>query len=280
MGFEWASLNPVTVGATLLSGGAELWEGHRNRRAQREINDQNAQLQREFARMGITWRVEDARRAGIHPLAALGASGASASPSYQLGAPDDSVSRGIHNMGQNLSRSMKATLSPQERLENEYRLENMRLNNELLRGQVIRDRQPGNPPLPSGGTDNFIGGQGDSGTMLVVPSKRTAHAPGRPAQEAGARPDVSYSRTDSGLVPVIPQGLSESMEDDTVGKILWRIRNQVMPNLSGRGAPPKSQLPNGYNHWRWDKLTQEWRPAKNNKRSFGREIYEKFRYGR
>lgn len=275
-----SSINPIAVATSIGEIGAGLYEGHRNRGQQRDINNANAALQREFAKMGITWRVEDAKRAGIHPLAAIGAVGASASPSFQLGEKDEALSRGLSNMGQNISRSMRATQNPQERLETAYRLENMRLNNEMLKAQIDQVSRPDNPPLPTGGTDNFIGGQGDSGVMLVVPSKRVSHAPGRPAQEAGARPDVSYSRTDDVLVPVIPEGLAESMEDDTVGKILWRIRNQIAPNVTGRGAPPKSQLPPGYHYWRWDKFKQGWSPARRSWRPFGREVYEKFRYGR
>ena len=35
--------------------------------------DQQSDLQREFAQNGIRWKVADAEAAGIHPLAALGA---------------------------------------------------------------------------------------------------------------------------------------------------------------------------------------------------------------
>ena len=44
----------------------------------REQFDRNEALQREFAQNGIRWRAADARAAGLHPLAALGSSGASA----------------------------------------------------------------------------------------------------------------------------------------------------------------------------------------------------------
>lgn len=40
----------------------------------------NANLQKEFAQNSIQWKVQDAMKAGLHPLAALGASGYSASP--------------------------------------------------------------------------------------------------------------------------------------------------------------------------------------------------------
>lgn len=277
-------LSPVALAGTALSlgrdiGGAyfEHQENKDAREAQERVNRENAALQREFAQMGITWKVEDARRAGIHPLAALGASTQGATPSFQVGETDRSRSNLIRNMGQDISRSMVATMTPQERAEGILRLERMGLENQLIRKQLDQT----GPPMPSGGTDNFMGGQGDSGVMLVEPSRRVSHAPGRPAQEAGARPDVSYSRSDTGLVPVIPQGLSESMEDDLIGKLFWRIRNQVKPNLMGSGKPPKSQLPPGAQDWRFDRFNQEWRPYRHDwkKRSFLRETYDKFRYG-
>lgn len=40
----------------------------------------NEQLQREFAQHGVTWRVEDAKRAGIHPVFALQGGGAAFAP--------------------------------------------------------------------------------------------------------------------------------------------------------------------------------------------------------
>lgn len=244
----------------LITEGLRFWGEHEEakntRDAQAGVDERNAALQREFAQMGIQWKVEDAKKAGIHPLAALGATTQGASPSFQM-------SGAMPHPGQNISRAIRSTQNAQERLEGELRLENMRLQNTLLTKQILEaSSRPGNPPMPTAGTDNFIDGQGDSGTMLVVPSKRVAHAPGRPAQEAGARPDVSFSRSDTGLVPVIPEGLSESMEDDMVGKILWRIRNQVMPNFTGEGAPPTSQLPQGADRWRWDHVRQQWYPAK------------------
>lgn len=269
-------LGAIAGGLTGFAG--DLYQGHLNRKHDKAVNAQNAELQRQFAQMGITWRVQDAQRAGIHPLAALGASGASASPSYQIGSSDNAYS----NLGQNLSRAMGSTMNSQDRIETKLRNEHLQLQNDFLRAQINSiNNTPQNPPMPTGGTDNFIGGQGDSGTMLVVPAKRTSHAPGRPAQEAGARPDVSYSRTDTGLVPVIPEGLSESMEDDTVGKILWRIRNQIQPNFGLSRTPPKSQLPPWSREWRWDTFSQEWQPAPTyygKGKSIGRKIWDNFRY--
>lgn len=42
--------------------------------------DKNIAFQKEFAQHGVRWRVEDAKAAGVHPMYALGASGAAFAP--------------------------------------------------------------------------------------------------------------------------------------------------------------------------------------------------------
>ena len=54
-----------------------------NWRRQQEMNRQNYLAQKEFYQNSIQWRKQDAIQAGINPIYALGASGASFSPSFQ-----------------------------------------------------------------------------------------------------------------------------------------------------------------------------------------------------
>jgi len=70
-------------------------------RSQSRANEQNTELQREFAQNGIRWKVEDAKAAGLHPLFALGGSGATYTPAVQP------VFNGAE-LGQNLSRAAQA----------------------------------------------------------------------------------------------------------------------------------------------------------------------------
>lgn len=273
------------AGASLVG---DLIQGEENRDAAEEANQrslevarENMRAQREFAQHGIRWRVEDAIAAGLHPLAALGSNGANYNPVAVSVMPETSeVAGSFSRFGQNLSRAYQATATAEERTASKLRLENMQLQNDLLRSQISSINSPNNPPMPVGGSSNFVPGQGDSGVMLVKPSERTASQPGRPAQEMGWRPDVGFSRTDTGLVPVIPQGLSESLEDDLVGKILWRLRNQVSPNFGGSTRPMREQLPRGAREWRWDRFKQEWAPIYGGEKSFGHRLYEDFRYAR
>lgn len=65
--------NPWKEGKDFLTGAWNDWTGKSNTEA-------NIQQQREFAQKGIRWRVSDAKKAGIHPLFALGANTASFSP--------------------------------------------------------------------------------------------------------------------------------------------------------------------------------------------------------
>lgn len=138
-------------------------------------------LQREFAQSGIKWRVDDARAAGIHPLAALGAGGASFStPSVSVGGGGGvsagggsvggfsgsqmggvpSASNLMAGMGQDITRAIMATRSAQERdaafeqTVKDMQLQNMALKNDLIASQVGRLRSgqvgPGMPTDPPG----------------------------------------------------------------------------------------------------------------------------------
>lgn len=65
---------PIGIGTAILgSAGLNLLGGYLGSKSASDANQSNAELQREFAQHGIRWKVADAKAAGIHPLAALGA---------------------------------------------------------------------------------------------------------------------------------------------------------------------------------------------------------------
>lgn len=254
----------IPVVGDVLGGIGSIIAGDRASDAAESASKLNYKMQHEFAKLGLRWRVEDAKAAGLHPMAALGASPASASP---VGVFDDqgaSTAESLGKMGQNISRSVHAALSTEEREINAIKIQSAKLDLEgkAIENQIKAKQLAGigaGPAFP--GSDNFIPGQGNSGLVREKPLERTVSAPGRPAQEAGWRPDVAYSRTDTGLTPVVPESLSESLEDDIIGKAMWRMRNQLIPNYSpGSGKPPLSMLPKGATDWRWSPSKQEWQP--------------------
>lgn len=159
----------------LLSAGASLINGFANRSAQQDYNQQQLQLaheqmamQREFAQMGIRWKVEDAKAAGLHPLAALGAQVSSPSP-VSIGGEAPKLDFG--SMGQDLSRAFKAAATKEERdaidLEKTKSLarEGLSLDNDIKRTEIASRlistaRQSGQvgPPLPRPGPNRTVDG--------------------------------------------------------------------------------------------------------------------------
>src|SRR5262245_6914522 len=76
----------------------------------RKLTHEQMDMQREFAQHGIQWKVEDAKRAGIHPLYALGASTSSPSPVHVQGGD-----YGISAAGQDVSRAIMASQDADDR---------------------------------------------------------------------------------------------------------------------------------------------------------------------
>lgn len=154
--------------------------GSMQKDATHQANEANAKLQREFAQHGIEWRVADAGRSGIHPLAALGAQVSGGAPSYQVG----DVGHFAANVGQDLSRAVTATWSPEEKADAfgmemaKERLKGVKLQNQMLLNQVEASRrallqQPGSAPgVPS---DSQIV-RGPNGEVYKVPSEEFAQA--------------------------------------------------------------------------------------------------------
>lgn len=124
----------------LISAGTSLLGGLLGRKSQNKMADKQAALQKEFAQSGIQWRVEDAKKAGIHPLYALGAQTASFSP-VSVGDP---LGGAFSDMGQHLGRAVDAMGTREERAVGKVlqhlQLERAGLENDLLRTQIASEK--------------------------------------------------------------------------------------------------------------------------------------------
>lgn len=89
MPFPWL---PLAIGASGLLGAAGA---AKQASAQQKAGEANAELQREFAQHGIRWKVNDAKKAGLHPLYAIGAQTTSASPAYVGADPGGAAMQGF-----------------------------------------------------------------------------------------------------------------------------------------------------------------------------------------
>lgn len=153
----------------IISAGANILGGLFGQQKRDEGKEREIALQREFAQNGVRWRVEDAQRAGIHPLAALGATGASYSP---VGVGDNDFAAVGASVGQDISRAVDSTRTAGEKQGvlgvkmAELSLERASLENELLRAQILDITRPRTPPFPMAGTDYNVPGQPGSGIKV------------------------------------------------------------------------------------------------------------------
>ncbi|QCS37358.1 DNA pilot protein [Tortoise microvirus 92] len=251
-------MDPITA-AAVISGGATIIGGLMNRDSQNsanaqnmEINRQNAELQKEFAQNGLRWKVSDAKAAGIHPLAALGASTTSYAPAAIGVESNNAMGNAVAGMGQDISRAVAATQTANEREMAEMAkqslhldLQGKSLDNAIRASQLakLNATQIG-PPMPSAGTK-------------PVPS------PQNPARDAGNITSYAFMRTDDGGLSVVPsEAAKERTEDDFVQQLGWAARNQLVPAVSGLTPPSLKEhpLPKGQ-QWVWNPLKQAFYPS-------------------
>lgn len=235
--------------------------GFFDRDSNQKIANENNALQREFAQNGIRWKVEDAKAAGIHPLAALGAQTLPFTPAF-----GDNMGTSFASMGQDIGRAIDSTRTGEERNSariTALQVERGELENELLRSQIHQLNQ-NPPPMPTAGDSAIPQDLTKAGLVKTVPVQIAHTEPGQPAKEAGVIPDYTFTRTaDGAFVPVPSDAMKQKMEDNFLPETLWSIRNNFLPNIgSGPPPPPRSYLPEGFNSWKWSIKLQGWIPIK------------------
>lgn len=287
----------MAAGATLLGGVADYLSDERQRRdndtyyrMSREDQERDRALQKEFAQNGIKWRMEDAERAGVHPLYALGASGATYSPTISTFSPTpvrSSAGDSIRQMGQDVSRAAMATRNEDERMIIQLQIEGLRLDN-AYKLQKLQPDQIG-PPLPLGdnsGMSNILTGQGDSTPwpntasryVNMMPFNRVHSDPSSTGVEAGSVDDIKYVRTFDGKYRLAPsQGVKQLIEDMLPMEIEWQIANNILPRIPFTPRPPAPDPrlyppPKGYMGWKHSRWDNRFHPAK--------EVHYNFKTGK
>lgn len=117
---------PANLASNILNAAMSQYTNADNLYQQQQIFNKNANLQREFAQNSIQWRVNDAKRAGIHPLYALGAQGSSYTPQsldFQAQAPRFNLdfSSLMQLEGTQLQNKLLETQIETQQLENKQR---------------------------------------------------------------------------------------------------------------------------------------------------------------
>lgn len=237
----------VGAGASLLGGLLNKSSSDKAQAASQQQALRQEALQKEFAQHGIQWRVEDAKKAGIHPIYALGGSGASYSPVSSNFSADTSIGSALAAAGQDVSGAINRTRTQGQREDaftiasKQLALEKGGLENELLRTEIAsktgRLRQSSGPPFP--GSNFLIPGQAQSGLVKDKPLERVNADPGATFQEPGAITDRGYARTaGGGLMPVPSADVKERIEDNWFQEMAHFMRNNVMPMFTQGDTPP------------------------------------------
>lgn len=197
-----------TLASSLLGVGGSMLSDSSNRRATANANRQNIEFQKEFAKHGIQWKVEDAKQAGIHPLAALGAQTVSFSPSV-VGHQSDKYK----SMGSDLGKMVKDIYSRSKSDE----LLDKAIKVATLSSLTERNQNDGKKP--------------NQGNIEVQPARPTAM--GQEGFEAGINPVFRYGMYPNGWIAPIPtQDVSELISEGS-NPIKWRYWRDWATN-SGR----------------------------------------------
>ncbi|WNK13675.1 MAG: DNA pilot protein [Microvirus sp.] len=112
-------------------------------------------MQKKFAKNAVQWKVQDANKAGIHPLFALGAN----TTSYQPVGVGSGLADTFANMGAGIDRAQSATAeAPARGVIARLALERAGLENDLLRAQIVSEARRSlppyvGPPMPTPGSD-------------------------------------------------------------------------------------------------------------------------------
>lgn len=211
-----------------------------------DARKEQRQYDEKMANTFVQRRVQDAKKAGVSPLFALGAGGYSPSAV--------SVGSDFAGMGQGLGRAIDAVATGSERTTRrleELAVERGELENAKLRADLSLSTQAGQgPSYPDGSTQR-------------KPPSISTSIPGKPGVEPGLQPSISFHQRPDGSVGVVyGQGMKQTVEDSPYE---WTEfgRNVLMTNIGkDEWKPPKSYLPKGKDDWEWSYLKQGWVPVK------------------
>lgn len=171
----------------------------------KEAFERNARLQKEFAQNSLQWKIADAQKAGVHPLAALGAQTYSASP-ISIGGPDWS------SVGQSVGRAVSAGMDTTERTVAKLAVEKAGLENEYLRAQIasVRTRiaQHSQPAVP-GNQQYVLDGQGETAIPAIDKITNPQRTP--------------YTRTPAGTVIANTPGSDAQVYEDRYGDVAQEV---------------------------------------------------------
>lgn len=133
------------VAASLIGAGGSILGGLIGNRNNRSTVADQATLQREFAQHGIRWKVADAKAAGLHPLYAIGAQGASYSPTTITDSMGPAVAEAAQQIGSGIhAEANRRTRARELHQQRQLQREEIILGQQRLRSQIHVDTAQAN----------------------------------------------------------------------------------------------------------------------------------------
>lgn len=244
----------LSAGTSLLGGLLGNSSAKKQAKAQARAQEQEYKRQKEFAQTGIQWKVQDATKAGIHPLYALGANTVSYAPQSVGGGPADYMPEALASAGQNIGRAIDSGRSSNEKIQhrmNELAVQRAELENTKLASEIALIQQPGTPPTPVV-ENSVIPGQGNG--VKTNPHEIVSTA--SPGITAGAPADTTLYQTSRGYAPSMSEVYAEGAGEGAVGQVMHAIRNYIPPFFGQyhKGLPE----PKPGHMWIWNPIGFEY----------------------
>lgn len=265
--------------------------GNAQAAATSSANKSNIKYQKEFAQHGIQWKVADAKAAGIHPLAALGANTISFNPSVV--ADDKSW---INRTGQSIGKAMGSLRTAAEkelsRLQIQKELEvlkRLKLENVGIAQKIKENEEAPTVETKPSGVFGVVGQSNAAGRAGVVESplppdygyvEPSIEASSQMGIAYGHRPFYKYSVTPDGRAYLnVSKEMEESLENDLPTKMKYLVKSVTdhakglwhfnRPNTAAAKAwrnllwTIRPKAPKG-KEWRYNALGGYWKlaPAK------------------
>lgn len=219
--------------------------------------------QKEFAQNSIQWRVNDAKKAGIHPLYALGSQGISYAPSSFSSMPDTSLS----DVGQAVGSAVSSFAGQKQAKE----------LHELQKASMIEDIR--GKQLANELSSKQLMNMGQTGASHSTLLRSNLAGQSSPVTESGATKTTSKGLLGSGIGDILPgyevteranghisfypksgTTASESYSDGTLGKLSHRLNLSAdigdITRIINKNSRVKYEP-----YWNWAEMSWSLRPV-------------------
>lgn len=272
MGF-FSSVGKAISGSLggIVGGAASLVGGILGNKSQKSVNNANLEFarqqfeyQKELHKNQMQWRVEDAKKAGLHPMAALGLQSSSFSPvSSNMQANDYSW---IGDLGQSAGYALMKGKDKEQQAQAEGLLmrqgelqadnlnlqnEGLKLDNEFRRFQLQQavvgaTNQALSSPANASFRKRLVDGQGDS------PSVDSISGNANGSYSGPTLPLLTLSRTGNTLLDIINPDIADSVTESAYRNAIaaiapeWNIaQGYLMPPVEYLTSSEQQKVKNG-----------------------------------